>query len=554
MEILGWIAVIFMIILILVSIFLPSIAMFFGLSWVSKNKFPKKNRWVRWSGVLLVLFITPQILNKVIERDVQKVVAQSHGVPPHYIGTPVIAVQTHYKEHCKSDCVSLLLSGKVEQYLIVQYPTENTNPKVTAYRFEENSECSHIDIFDKSRLSAKLESTVRLLSLSGTCLTTRDAKLDIADLLVTFDKVPKPSWFTPSVRGYQISISQKGSRIGEWEEIYRDIGLKYGQVSKILLPTFTLVKNRPPIDVVRRPMFWSPAGKVACKEDWFSDQEACYRQLRRKPVSEILGLSVSEYNLEKSGIIRNKTERAETLSNLIETIISEERIPTPNEWAMINRFISSEYHESEAITELVLNVMSHSKFPVPQLAYGGLKLSNEQKSQLANAVINRIGNDIPGPDIGKSTEKQQWRNLYRIVKELPADFLDPHFEELVDAVLLRANKKQNVEFFEKFGPRSRQPILDILVADKKRLKSLSSVMCKMGSELSGIEDPLMKMAESHQISLRGNNGKIIYFLMDLGIDENRLLNTVDQSTHYADNYTNSITQSIKKYKSGKKYC
>jgi len=42
--------------------------------------------------------------------------------------------------------------------------------------------------------------------------------------------------------------------------------------------------------------------------------------------------------------------------------------------------------------------------------------------------------------------------------------------------------------------------------------------------------------------------------MDLGIDENRLLNTVDQSTHYADNYTNSITQSIKKYKSGKKYC
>ena len=198
--------------------------------------------------------------------------------------------------------------------------------------------------------------------------------------------------------------------------------------------------------------------------------------------------------------------------------------------------------------------MSHSKFPVPQLAYGGLKLSNEQKSQLANAVINRIGKDIPGPDIGKSTEKQQWRNLYRIVKELPADFLDPHFEELVDAVLLRANKKQNVEFFEKFGPRSRQPILDILVADKKRLKSLSSVMCKMGSELSGIEDPLMKMAESHQISLRGNNGKIIYFLMDLGIDENRLLNTVDQSTHYADNYTNSITQSIKKYKSGKKYC
>ena len=554
MEILGWIAVIFMIILILVSIFLPSIAMFFGLSWVSKNKFPKKNRWVRWSGVLLVLFITPQILNKVIERDVQKVVAQSHGVPPHYIGTPVIAVQTHYKEHCKSDCVSLLLSGKVEQYLIVQYPTENTNPKVTAYRFEENSECPHIDIFDKSRLSAKLESTVRLLSLSGKCLTARDATLDIADLLITYDKVPSPSWLTPNVRGHQISISQKGQKSEKWEEVYRDIGLRYEQVYPILLPTFPLVKNRPQIDVMRRTMYRTHNSQVTCKVDWFSDHGPCYRQIRLKPVSDILGLSVSEHNLEKSGIIVTKADRTDMLSNLVQSIILEDRIPSPNEWALINRFISSEYDDSQAFAELAINVASNKKFPFPQLAFGMRKFSNQQKSQLANAVINRIRNDIPGPELGKSTEKHQWNNLYRIVKELPKEILEPHFDDLVGAVLLRSNKKQNVEFFEKFGPRSRQPILDILKSDKKRLKSLSSVMCKMGSDLRGIEIPLMKMAESHQISLRGNNGKIIYFLMDLGIDENRLLNTVDQSTHYADNDTNSITQSIKKYKSGKKYC
>ena len=79
-------------------------------------------------------------------------------------------------------------------------------------------------------------------------------------------------------------------------------------------------------------------------------------------------------------------------------------------------------------------------------------------------------------------------------------------------------------------------------------------MCKMGSDLRGIEIPLMKMAENNQISLRGNYGKVVYFLMDLGVDENQLLNTVDQSSPQADNHRNSIIRAVRKYKTGKKFC
>ena len=558
MGILGTIAVIIIIILILAIIFMPSLAMIFGLNWASKNSFPNKNRWLRWCGVMVVLLITPQILNTIIEHDVKKVVAQSHGEPPRNSSARILAVQKYYRDYsvedCRADCIALLLSEKIDQYLIAQYPRKHANAKVTAYRFEENSDCPSIETFPKRRLSAKLENTVRLLSLSGKCLTARDATLDIADLLITYDKVPSPSWLTPNVRGHQISISQKGQKSEKWEEVYRDIGLRYEQVYPILLPTFPLVKNRPQIDVMRRTMYRTHNSQVTCKVDWFSDHGPCYRQIRLKPVSDILGVSVSEHNLEKSGIIGTKADRTDMLSNLVQSIILEDRIPSPNEWALINRFISSEYDDSQAFAELAINVASHKKFPFPQLAFGMRKFSNQQKSQLTNAVINRILNDIPGPEIGKSTEKHQWNNLYRIVKDLPKEILEPYFDDLVGAVLLRSNKKQNVEFFEKFGPRSRQPILDILKSDKKRLKSLSSVMCKMGSDLRGIEIPLMKMAENNQISLRGNYGKVVYFLMDLGVDENQLLNTVDQSSPQADNHRNSIIRAVRKYKTGKKFC
>jgi hypothetical protein len=559
MEVLAMLDIILIAVLVMLFVFIPSLVMIWGMSRASKNWVPYKTWWTRWASILIVLFIVPQILNLFIERDVTRLVSQSHGAIPNKVSTRILAVELYNNGKstrfgCNQDCILLLLSGKIDQYLIVQRPPEHAHPKVTAFTFKKNSDCPFIDGFVDRPLSAKLENTVRELSLSGTCLTASDTTLDEADMFVIYDKVQDFSWLIRPSSGHQISVSQRDQNTGEWTEIYRDIKIRYSRIFPVLLPAFILDKKRSRVDVLRRTMYRSHDKKSACNQGWFSDYAPCHRQLRHRSASEILGISVSEYSLQKLGVIAAKSDRAATLSNLVKTIVSEGREPNVNEWALINRFISYEYYESDTYARLVIDVISHDNFPVPNVFFGLDKFNQEQKSRLASAIVSRIKNDVPGPEIGGSNTKQQWYNLYKTLEILSVDILEPHFEDLVYAVTKRPYNTQYVDFLGKFGSRSRQPILDLIKADKRRLRPLSPVMCKLGSSLSGIEDPLMEMAEKNQIRLNGYYGQIVYLLLDIGVEEGRILSTVNLSEMQASSQTNSIKRYLKKHKTGKTHC
>jgi len=559
MEVLAAIAVILLIILIILVLFIPSLALVFGMGLVSKQCFPRKNLWFRWGGVLVTLLLIPQILNVIIERDITRVFSQSHGEIPSDISGRIVAVAPYSSAkltilNCGKSCILLLLSGKIDQYLEVQRTSDLVNLNVTAFRFEKNVDCSFMDDFVGRHLSPRLENTIRELSLSGTCLTSRETTLDIADVLVTYDKVQSSSWLMPPIVGQKVSVSQRDHKTDDWKEIYRNVAVKYDRIFPILLPAFTLDKKRYPIDVLRSKIYRTQDKKIVCNKDWFSEYGPCYRQPTYTSVIETLGISVSEYSLEKSGIISSKFDRTLSILKLVKVIISEDRQPTPNEWALITRHISSEYYDSSVFADLVIDVVSYENFPVPSFFFGVDKLDEDQKALLASAVVKRIGKDMPGPEIGNSNEKQQWYNLYKIIEKLPVDILEPYFDDLVSAVPKRSNKKQYVDFFKKFSSRSRQPILDIIKADKKRLASLSPVMCRLGDELSGIEGPLMEMAQTGHIRLNRNYGQVIFLLLDIGVEESRILNTVNPDAFQASSQTNSIKRFIEKYRAGKNRC
>jgi len=173
---------------------------------------------------------------------------------------------------------------------------------------------------------------------------------------------------------------------------------------------------------------------------------------------------------------------------------------------------------------------------------------------LAAAAVARLKADTPGPVIGNLTEKGQTRRLFYMLDKFQVGTLESHLDDLLAVIMKHPNQSAYANFLEKLGPKSRQPILDLIKSDKRRIRSLSRTMCKLGEDLAGIETPLMEMAERHEIELGGHYGHLVYLMLELGIDENRILNSVNPDSFHAERHTKQIQRKIKKFQSGKYYC
>lgn len=546
------------IILVTVIVFIPSLLMVMGLRWAAEKLPSNTNGWVRWGSVLIVMLVTPQIFNNFINRDVTKMLALSQPSADQKISANILAVKPlesrmTNRTICGEDCALLLLSGEIEEYLVVGPSTDSDIKEVTSFKFEETSDCNHINFLGRD-IRSNLENIIREMSLSGRCLTSSESTLDIADVLVEYSTIEPDDKFLSRTKGLQTLVSRKNTSNGDWRVIQRDIGVRYREVFPVLLPAFSYANEKGPLDVLTKMKYRTEEKKFHCKTDWFSDFAPCHRQFKFRPASNILGLSVSTYRLEQDGVIETKLNRTISLSKLVKGIISENRNPNPNEWTLISDFISNEYPESETFSDLVIDVISNEKFPVPPIYFGLKQLSTEEKALVLTAAIQRIERESPGPIIGDESEETQWRSLYNIVKNSSTDLIEPHFNDLVDAVSKRPNNTQYVAFLEKFGAKSQKPILDLLKSDRKRLSSLSRIMCRMGPELKGIEGPLMEMANNHEISIKGNYGRVIYLLLELGVTEEDLLRTVKPDSFQASSNQKSIQRFIDKYNTKGKRC
>lgn len=558
MDILSVIFGFLIIIVVMLIVFIPSLLMVMGLRWAAEKLPSNTNGWVRWGSVLMIMLVTPQIFNNFINRDVTNMLALSHPIADQKISVDILAVkplESRKTKHamCGEDCALLLLSSEIEEYLVVGPSTESDIKEVTSFKFEETSDCNHINFLGRD-IRSKLENIIREMSLSGRCLTSTESTLDIADVLVEYSTIEPEDKFLSRTKVLQTLVSRKNTSNGDWRVIQRDIGVRYREVFPVLLPAFSYANEKGPLDVLTTMKYRTEEKKIHCKTDWFSDYAPCHRQFKFRPASNILGLSVSTHRLEQDGVIETKLNRTISLSKLVKGIISENRNPSPNEWTLIADFISKEYPENETFSELVIDVISNEKFPVPPI-YNGLKqLSREEKALVLTAAIQRIERESPGPIIGDESEEQQWRSLYNIVKITPTDLIEPHFNDLVDAASKRPNKTQYVEFLGRFGAKSQKPILDLIKSDSRRMSSLSRVMCRMGSELKGIEVPLMEIANNHEISIKGNYGRVIYLLLELGVTEEDLLRTVNPDNFQASSNQRSIQRFIDKYNTKGKRC
>lgn len=558
MDVLGGILVVFIMFLVVIMFSIPAIAMVAGLRWAAGRLPFKTNRWVTCGSVLMFMLIIPQIFNAFINRDVKNILAANQPRTSGDIPVDILAVQPAdsprtKRAMCGKDCALLLLSGEVEQYLVVEPATKTDVKKVTAFKFEDRSDCDQIDFLGRD-MRSNLENTIRGMSLSGQCLTATESTLDIADVFVEHTAIEPDDRSLSRIKGLQTSIFQRHAPNGEWKEIQRDIGVRYRKVFPLFIPTFTTSTKRGPIGILTTIRYRDGRSEINCIADWFSEHTPCSRQLKPKPASALLGISVSAYSLEKNGVIDTKLNRTLSLSKLVKGIIAENRNPRPNEWTLIRDFISTEYHESETFSGVVIDVISHDAFPVPSIQHSMNVLSKDEKAVILDATIQRIGRDTPGPIIGDASEKRQWQRLYSIVKNSPDDLVEPYFNDLLKAVPKRPYKTQYIDFLRRFGAKSQQPILDLLKSDTKRLKSLSGVMCRMGSDLKGIEGPVMQMANNHQISLRGNYGNLVFLLLELGVTEEELLATVNPNRFGAARDLKSIQHFINRNNLKRKRC
>jgi len=490
---------------------------------ITKRFSEGKTRWLKVGAVVAFLYAISQIYNHAIERSIDReldyVFAEDFGTHPKDISTRILAVEMSRKGqrdkgYCREDCALLLLSGEIDQYLDVYRPQGAITPHVMAFKIEDKIGCALSSHFDGRYMSRNLENTIRHLSLSGSCLTAHEATLDLADTLIVYNSINHSSSILPEVKGQGISISKKDAGTGKWIKLYKRSHILYKK------------------GALRRSIYSSaPGHKLICKETWLDDRGPCHRWFRYRPPSEILGLPVSESQLKRSEIMPDRDARYAAATKLVETIRSDTRLPTVNEWALINRYITSDFSSDEAYAALVLNVISsHNNFPLPDLSLGMDKLDAAQKRRLVAAIFVRLGRKVLGPEIGDFDKNKQDYHLYKIIKNLPSEFVAPYFDDLIKAASVRSYEKQSTVFLEKFGPKSRQP------------------------KLSGIEAPLLDLAKAHEISLAENYGQIVYLLMDLGVEEAQLLETVDETHRDNERDRAYILRYIKKYRQGKNRC
>jgi len=109
-------------------------------------------------------------------------------------------------------------------------------------------------------------------------------------------------------------------------------------------------------------------------------------------------------------------------ADVVKNIILENRQPHANEWRVINNYILREYRGNAAYADLVVDVISNDNFPMPNLISGIETLDAHQKELVLDVLVKRIVQNKIGPEIGSSDER-----------ELPVNFVTPHFEALVNA-------------------------------------------------------------------------------------------------------------------------
>jgi len=558
LDILFGIVLLLVFVLFLLLLALPSIMALLGLIFGLKKLVPVKNRWIKFACIFAVFLIVPFVLNIIIDRDIRALISQSHGTLPLNYKSQNLAVMKTQRgsrkgPYCDTECLTLLISGNVVKYMIFQSDEVNLETKVSSFWLQQGEDCGPIEDLINRLSDHALNNTIRAMHLSGTCLRKGVDVLGNADVVVQHDTVENPSQLMFNFKTTVLSILTKPVGDNEFTEVYRNIRVRYTPFFPVLLPSFDYRDNKYRPDLLRNIKFRDINGTHNCRVDMFA--ESCSRRLHQySSASKVLGLNITEYSLVKDGIIPSKDSQFGSVAKLVKKIVKEDRKPSQPEWNLIKHTMGNSSSLS-GYNQLVIDVMSDTRFPVPPVYYGINKnMTDNEMSQLVSAIMNRIKMNVPSPLMEGDTEKRQLDILYRIINKLSREVLGPYFNDLIAAVPKRKNRKIYVEFFEKFGNRSVEPILQIIDDDKKRLKSLSKVMCKMGTDLSGIEVQLMKWAENNKIRFSGSNKSTIYALMALGVNEDRIKSTLDPDTFQYSTHFNTIKRTIQKYKSGKKYC
>jgi len=171
-------------------VFAPSWILFLAALWASKKLIPKQRRWISWGALLAILFVTPQILNLLIEKEVSKTLSENHFQSSENESTRILAVEVIGSSFvkpalCDTECAALLLSGKIDVYLAVSRERKTNRQKVTSFQFEAREVCPSIDFLSR-KYSAELRNTIFALGLQGKCLTSSDSELALADTHIKY--------------------------------------------------------------------------------------------------------------------------------------------------------------------------------------------------------------------------------------------------------------------------------------------------------------------------------------------------------------------------------
>lgn len=520
---------------------------------------PVKNRGFRLTLTLSAFIFLPLLMNLSIDRYVNQLVNASHGSLPLQTDAKIIGVSKTNRHAskvplCNDDCLGLLISGTVERYLVIDEGDISPELGATAFWIEEQQDCPPLG--GLIRESDKLAFTMQSMALSSRCLMSGPDSASHADVIVQHRTIKDTDGFLRSSYRDETLVFEKTDNAVDFDEVYRDVRVEFRKIAPILLPSFDYQNRKYTPDFMRVGRFKTRDKTLKCGVTLLMFDD-CGWSNNFKSASRVLGATVDKISLEKSAQIDNQKTRSARALELVNDIISENRAPKDNEWQLIKTSIRYDYPKPEnysVYSETLVNILNYPKFLVPDASYVVKKLDLAQSKSVADAIIPRLTTLSTYSMVGKDSEKAQRNNIYGIINALPKEALSPHFDQLVEAISKNGRGNHYLKFFEKFGDESVAPMLVIIENDKRMLRPLSRVMCRIGGDLSGAEEDLFTWLVQSDLQSEGGFSRIIFALLKAGISKESILESFNPADPTHSKLMRGIEKQIQRFESGKTYC
>lgn len=499
---------------------------------------------------VFVLLGIPLIMNSIIQLVAFSYLNDEKNQILSPINTKSIALKGSYptksdESSCYNLCLLLLLSGTAEKVVVIDSKKPHTiidgNKNVVEYSWAQLGECPEFNFKERDySLSRGISWNYRLQNIkfqtnlrlaNGDCIVKNYVKLNTVDTVITTGWLHESDKgrHSPSsllltikpIRAARTTVHQKDTT-GEYQEQYRSTKVSYFKYFNILFPIMTEGSNG------KRQFGWVRKGRSSTPEK-IGQHDAQFDGWAHF-LTQILGMNLS---------LENDKVTSERILEKIESNISQNRRPTVLEWDTISYFLQYADGNNAETRKIIFKVLKSPLFPMPpDLSKTVKKYLKAEQTDIVSDIVDSIF--IRSRNKDEILAKQEDSKFVRTLEFVPAELLEPYFQEYAELTFHSSIKHKEYKFIRRlsvFGSKAVPTLLELTEmgakAEPRTALKLSyemphnasmNAICLLGKDASMALPNLLELVDQGHLTLQQHRGGAltISILVRIGADINSL--------------------------------